>query len=232
MTETLGKQQNVQNGNNPAAMQGQFNDFASKFESARKAANFNDNDEYVQGIADEIRALRDPANIPAAEARLNEMKQSPMMGDAKFADMVGAYESAVNFAKDPQAYFQNVPAKDPDAKTKITSFTKDARAAVKEFDKDGIIPPALKDTLAKRGVTADELNTSVTGAINQLLQFANQAQQDGAPERAGRYAAAANRLLTAKLALVDLGQYADARNQNYEEAQKQSIVGERTAGFY
>lgn len=229
MTETLGKQQNVQNGTNPAAMQGQFNDFASKFESARKAANFNDNDEYVQGIADEIRALRDPANIPAAEARLSEMKQSPMMGDAKFADMVGAYESAVNFAKDPQAYFQNVPAKDPDAKTKITSFTKDARAVVKEFDKDGIIPPALKDTLAKRGVTADELNTSVTGAINQLLQFANQAQQDGAPERAGRYAAAANRLLTAKLALVDLGQYADARNQNYEDAQKQSIIGERTA---
>lgn len=229
MTETLGKQQNVQNGTNPAAMQGQFNDFASKFESARKAANFNDNDEYVQGIADEIRALRDPANIPAAEARLSEMKQSPMMGDAKFADMVGAYESAVNFAKDPQAYFQNVPAKDPDAKTKITSFTKDARAVVKEFDKDGIIPPALKDTLAKRGVTAEELNTSVTGAINQLLQFANQAQQDGAPERAGRYAAAANRLLTAKLALVDLGQYADARNQNYEDAQKQSIIGERTA---
>jgi hypothetical protein len=229
MTETLGKQQNVQNGTNPAAMQGQFNDFASKFESARKAANFNDNDEYVQGIADEIRALRDPANIPAAEARLGEMKQSPMMGDAKFADMVGAFESAVNFAKDPQAYFQNVPAKDPDAKTKITSFTKDARAVVKEFDKDGIIPPALKDTLAKRGVTADELNTSVTGAINQLLQFANQAQQDGAPERAGRYAAAANRLLTAKLALVDLGQYADARNQNYEDAQRQSIVGERTA---
>ena len=229
MTETLGKQQNVQNGTNPAAMQGQFNDFASKFESARKAANFNDNDEYVQGIADEIRALRDPANIPAVEARLSEMKQSPMMGDAKFADMVGAYESAVNFAKDPQAYFQNVPAKDPDAKSKITSFTKDARAVVKEFDKDGIIPPALKDTLAKRGVTADELNTSVTGAINQLLQFANQAQQDGAPERAGRYAAAANRLLTAKLALVDLGQYADARNQNYEDAQKQSIVGERTA---
>lgn len=229
MTETLGKQQNIQNGTNPAAMQGQFNDFASKFESARKAANFNDNDEYVQGIADEIRALRDPANIPAAEARLGEMKQSPMMGDAKFADMVGAFESAVNFAKDPQAYFQNVPAKDPDAKTKITSFTKDARAVVKEFDKDGIIPPALKDTLAKRGVTADELNTSVTGAINQLLQFANQAQQDGAPERAGRYAAAANRLLTAKLALVDLGQYADARNQNYEDAQRQSIVGERTA---
>jgi phosphoribosylformylglycinamidine (FGAM) synthase PurS component len=229
MTETLGKQQNVQNGTNPAAMQGQFNDFASKFESARKAANFNDNDEYVQGIADEIRALRDPANIPAAEARLSEMKQSPMMGDAKFADMVGAYESAVNFAKDPQAYFQSVPAKDPDAKAKITSFTKDARAVVKEFDKDGIIPPALKDTLAKRGVTADELNTSVTGAINQLLQFANQAQQDGAPERAGRYAAAANRLLTAKLALVDLGQYADARNQNYEDAQKQSIIGERTA---
>lgn len=229
MTETLGKQQNVQNGTNPAAMQGQFNDFASKFESARKAANFNDNDEYVQGIADEIRALRDPANIPAAEARLSEMKQSPMMGDVKFADMVGAYESAVNFAKDPQAYFQNVPAKDPDAKAKITSFTKDARAVVKEFDKDGIIPPALKDTLAKRGVTADELNTSVTGAINQLLQFANQAQQDGAPERAGRYAAVANRLLTAKLALVDLGQYADARNQNYEDAQRQSIVGERTA---
>lgn len=229
MTETLGKQQNVQNGTNPAAMQGQFNDFASKFESARKAANFNDNDEYVQGIADEIRSLRDPANIPAAEARLGEMKQSPMMGDAKFADMVGAFESAVNFAKDPQAYFQNVPAKDPDAKAKITSFTKDARAVVKEFDKDGIIPPALKDTLAKRGVTADELNTSVTGAINQLLQFANQAQQDGAPERAGRYAAAANRLLTAKLALVDLGQYADARNQNYEDAQRQSIVGERTA---
>lgn len=229
MTETLGKQQNIQNGTNPASMQGQFNDFASKFESARKAANFNDNDEYVQGVADEIRALRDPANIPAAEARLSEMKQSPMMGDAKFADMVGAYESAVNFAKDPQAYFQNVPAKDPDAKAKITSFTKDARAVVKEFDKDGIIPPALKDSLAKRGVTADELNTSVTGAINQLLQFANQAQQDGAPERAGRYAAAANRLLTAKLALVDLGQYADARNQNYEEAQKQSIVGERTA---
>ena len=227
MTETLGKQQNVQNGTNPAAMQGQFNEFASKFESARKAANFNDNDEYVQGVADEIRALRDPANIPAAEARLSEMKQSPMMGDAKFADMVGAYESAVNFAKDPQAYFQNVPAKDPDAKAKITSFTEDARAVVKEFDKDGIIPPALKDTLAKRGVTADELNTSVTGAINQLLQFANQAQQDGAPERAGRYAAAANRLLTAKLALVDLGQYADARNQNYEEAQKQSIVGEK-----
>lgn len=227
MTEVLGKQQNIDNGVNPAAMQGKFNEFASKFDAARKAANFGDNDEYVQGVADEIRSLLDTNNLPAAEARLSEMQQSPMMGDAKFAEMVGAYESAVNFAKDPQAYFANVPAVDPDAKSKISAFLKDARSVVKDFHKDGIISPALRETLAKRNVTADELNTSVTDSINQLLQFAKKAQQDGAPELAGRYAAAANRLLTAKLALVDLDQYADARHQNYVDEQQQNIVGEK-----
>ena len=229
MMDTLGKQQNIQQGVDPASLQGQYNKFASEFDTARKAANFTEDDEFTQGIADDIRALKDPANIQALEQRLNQMKQSPMMSDAKYASMVGTIEGAVNFARDPAAYYQDMPAEQPDAKQKISTFVKDTRAALKAFEGEELLPPSFTDALNKKGVTLDELQTATRETVTQLLELSKQAKDEGALDRAGRYTEVANRLLTQQFALHNLEQYKQARTVDYEAAQQNRMKSERDA---